>query len=327
VLGTGVFTELINNGNATIDVGNNGLLSGIQGELELLNASGSDAIFLDNSSDDVGQTFNFDVTPGFETLNQFGLLSGTVMSGTISWDNTVTSRVNLFGGSGGDTYNIFATASTTTILGGFGANTFNVLPIDTQQGSLGANIQRPLTLDGGGNANTTLDLNDFPDPNSPTFNFAISLPGTGSLTLGGTPSFSLAFDSMGGGVFLTTNGSSVVNDPSGTVNIPPAAKNLALTSPIQPGHSSTLSGQLADATGNTNLTLTVNWGDGSKPQRIRPGLEPFALKHKYRHMGTYTVHASWSDNHGLSNSRNLIVVVGPHHAKLATRAERHPDHA
>jgi hypothetical protein len=67
----------------------------------------------------------------------------------------------------------------------------------------------------------------------------------------------------------------------------------------------------------------VNCGDGSKPEQIQPGLEPFALKHKYRHKGTYTVHATWSDNHGLSNSRDLILVVGPHRAKLATGPGRH----
>jgi hypothetical protein len=58
-----------------------------------------------------------------------------------------------------------------------------------------------------------------------------------------------------------------------------------------------------DATGDTHLALTVNWGDASKPEQIQPGLEYFALKHKYRHKCAYTVRATWADNHGLSNSR------------------------
>jgi hypothetical protein len=37
------------------------------------------------------------------------------------------------------------------------------------------------------------------------------------------------------------------------------------------------------------------------------------------------VQATWSDNHGLSNSQNLNLVVGRQRAKLATRPERrHP---
>ena len=91
--------------------------------------------------------------------------------------------------------------------------------------------------------------------------------------------------------------------------VAPAAQNLALTSPIKAGQSATLSGQLVDADGDTNLTLTVNWGDGSKPQQSKPGTKPFALKHKYAHAGTYTVHVTWTDSTGLSNSRDLKVTV------------------
>jgi len=40
----------------------------------------------------------------------------------------------------------------------------------------------------------------------------------------------------------------------GHLPVAPAAQNLALTSPIKPGHSATLTGQLTDADGDTNLT-------------------------------------------------------------------------
>jgi hypothetical protein len=216
VLVTEVTTNVFNNGSATIFVGDSGLLSSIQGNLNL-NASSSDTIFLDNSSDDVGETFNFNVIPGFEFLNTLGKLGSSAMLGTITWNNAVAIGVELLGGSGGDTYNIFATGSGLIIDGGFGANTFNVDP--SSAGILGANIVGPLTLDGGGNAGTTLNLDDLGDPNSETFNFAISTFGTGSLTLGSTPLFSLAFDNMNNGVNLATNGFSTVNDPSGTVNV------------------------------------------------------------------------------------------------------------
>ena len=64
-----------------------------------------------------------------------------------------------------------------------------------------------------------------------------------------------------------------------------------------------------DGDGDTNLTLTVDWGDGSQPQQSQPGLQPFKLKHKYTQAGTYTVRVTWTDSTGLSNSRDLTIKV------------------
>jgi hypothetical protein len=91
--------------------------------------------------------------------------------------------------------------------------------------------------------------------------------------------------------------------------IAPAAQNLALTPTIQAGQLAHLTGQLTDAAGNANLTLTVNWGDGTLPQQSKPGLKPFDVTHKYLKPGIYKVHATWSDDHGLSNSRDLFITV------------------
>jgi hypothetical protein len=213
---TNVTTNIISGANATINVGNGGFLTFIQGDLNLDNEGGFVNIFIDDSNDDASQTYGMDVQPGDDFGNTTkGVLFSTAMNGNITWDNADTHGVNLFGGFS-DTYNLFNTGSATTIFGGFGSNTFNLLPFG-ELGSLGANLVGPLTLHGGGNAGTVLNMSDAKDPNSETFNFAISTPGTGSLTLGSTPSFSLAFDNMSSGVFLTTNGFSVVNDPSHTV--------------------------------------------------------------------------------------------------------------
>jgi hypothetical protein len=95
----------------------------------------------------------------------------------------------------------------------------------------------------------------------------------------------------------------------GQLPIAPAATNLKLTPTVQAGQPATLTGSLTDAAGNANLTLTVDWGDGSKPDQSKPGLKPFAVTHKYTVAGTYKVHATWSDNHGLSRSRDLFVTV------------------
>jgi hypothetical protein len=101
-----------------------------------------------------------------------------------------------------------------------------------------------------------------------------------------------------------------IHNVFGTLNDAPAAKNLALTPTIQAGQSAVLTGQLTDADGDTNLRLTVDWGDHSKPQQSKPGTNPFAVAHTYTHAGTYTVHVTWSNSTGrLSNSRDLTVVV------------------
>jgi hypothetical protein len=110
----------------------------------------------------------------------------------------------------------------------------------------------------------------------------------------------------------------------GQPNGGPAAQNLALTSQIKPGHSATLSGQLVDDAGDRNLTLTVDWGDGSKPQQSQPGLQPFTVKHKYRRPGTYTVLATWTDSRGVSNSQELAIDVSRHPAQSGPgTARRH----
>jgi hypothetical protein len=214
---TNITTNIFKNANATVNVGNAGFLTFIKGDLNLENDGGAVSIFINDSNSSANQVYNMDVIPGDEFVNTFGRLTSTAMTGRITWDNADTNGVTLFGSSGQDTYNIFAIRSATDIVGGFGANTFNVLPPGTS-GSLSANILGPLTLEGSG-VGSVLNLNDQNNPNPETFNFAISTPGTGNLTLASNPSFDLNFDNMGNGVFLATNGVflSVVNDPSGSV--------------------------------------------------------------------------------------------------------------
>jgi hypothetical protein len=106
-----------------------------------------------------------------------------------------------------------------------------------------------------------------------------------------------------------------IHERLGNLPAAPAAKDLKLTPTIQAGQSAVLSGQLFDGDGDTNLTLTVNWGDGSQPQRTKPGTKAFALHHKFTQAGTYPVHATWTDSTGLSNSRDLKLVVTPQKKK------------
>jgi hypothetical protein len=140
----------------------------------------------------------------------------------------------------------------------------------------------------------------------------------GSFILGAFPNNSgpaVSIDGNGGYMMpFTANVGSTVNPEQifaarGQLPIAPAAKDLKLTPTVQLGQLATLTGSLTDAAGNKDLTLTVNWGDGSQPQQSKPGLKPFAVTHKYTTAGTYKVHVTWSDNHGLSRSRDLVVTV------------------
>src|SRR5262249_55410909 len=68
----------------------------------------------------------------------------------------------------------------------------------------------------------------------------------------------------------------------------PQAKNLALPKAIEAGQFAAGIGQLGDADAAAKLTLVVDWGDGSKPQTIEPGRDPFSLTHEYQKAGVYT---------------------------------------
>jgi hypothetical protein len=136
-------------------------------------------------------------------------------------------------------------------------------------------------------------------PSSPsTFNPALSIAGNGS--------YLMTYDT-----FTVPLNDRDIHGRFGSLPVAPAAKNLALTPTIQAGQSAILTGQLTDADGDTNLTLTVNWGDGSKPQQSKPGTKTFAVAHNYVNPGTYTVHVTWTDSTGLSNSRDLMITVKP----------------
>jgi hypothetical protein len=75
------------------------------------------------------------------------------------------------------------------------------------------------------------------------------------------------------------------------------------------GGLATLSGQLVDANPGATLSLTADWGDGSKPQQSTPGRAPFSLTHRYTQAGRYTVRVIWTDSTGESNSRDLTLTV------------------
>ena len=226
VLATGVTTNVTTNifhpANASINVGNNSMLTDIQGNLNLENDGGSVHIFFDDTNDSASRTYNLGVVPGDEFVNTFGRLSSNAMTGAITWDNADTNAVVLFGGSGGNRFNIAQTGvgPTVEINGGSGVNFFDLIPPGTP-GFLGSNLQGRLEIFAGGNTNSAIFLNDQNDPKAERFNFFGS-PFDASLTLGNGPGFSLlfvGFDPTNGGASLETNQISTVNDPNGVIHV------------------------------------------------------------------------------------------------------------
>jgi acrosin len=227
VLATGVPTNIFNRADANINVGFEGslegILTGIQGALLLENEPAFDTIVIDDSTNTVGQFYDMTTIPGDESFGTFEQVTSSAFGpdGSITFDNRDTRNVQLLGGDGSNQFDIISTVVATQVGGGAGVNTFNVLPPGAS-GSLGASILGPLTLAGGGNPGSTLNLVDQRDPGSETFNFNVVGPGIGDLTLGSSPAFDLSFNGFDAGVNLFTNGASTVNDLGdtfGTVHV------------------------------------------------------------------------------------------------------------
>jgi hypothetical protein len=90
---------------------------------------------------------------------------------------------------------------------------------------------------------------------------------------------------------------------------PPLVKDLTFTGSIKVGTYATVGGRLVDADAADKLTLTIDWGDGSKPTVAMPGRDPFSMTHKYAKVGRYTVRVIWTDSTKQSNFKELKLEV------------------
>jgi hypothetical protein len=205
VLGTGVTTNLFNNGAAAINIGSGNNLAGIQGALNLENELSFDTVNINDQADSTDQTPTIStVTRSGDT--SLGALDG-LASARITWDYSDTMSVAINAGSGNNVYDIEGTGVPTTINAGTGTNIFRVTP--TSQ--LLANITGLLTINGSGA--DTLEFFDQNNPSSETYTFD-AVPS--SLSLATVPGFSANFTGMSA-VYLQTNGISTVNDSSGSL--------------------------------------------------------------------------------------------------------------
>src|SRR5262249_56049301 len=110
------------------------------------------------------------------------------------------------------------------------------------------------------------------------------------------------------------------------VNAPAMITDVTLTPEVNEGDRAVFTGRLVDPDRGDQLTLTVDWGDGSPVETFHPGRTPFRLTHRYpddNPSGTpadvYTVRFSWTDGHGVVNSDSRHINV-PNVAPIV-----HPD--
>jgi hypothetical protein len=109
---------------------------------------------------------------------------------------------------------------------------------------------------------------------------------------------------------VTINFSSIIhlNPPQEGTLVGPGAQAAALAFPstVAAGSFATMSGRLV---GTGELSLSIDWGDGTPVAHSTPDLRPFSVKHKYAQPGTYHVRAVWTDSSGQSGFREMTMVV------------------
>jgi tetratricopeptide (TPR) repeat protein len=100
-------------------------------------------------------------------------------------------------------------------------------------------------------------------------------------------------------------------------NTATTAEDLVVTPEVvEEAATVSLTGHLTDPDPLDILTLVVDWGDGTAVEEYADlGREPFLVTHQYRNnpsgkpSGEYTIHASWRDDQGAGNGRDLLVTV------------------
>lgn len=102
------------------------------------------------------------------------------------------------------------------------------------------------------------------------------------------------------------------NDVVITRDSAPAFANRSVTNKIRAGELATLSGHITEPDAKDTFFLDVDWGDGSRPQTLvfPPGSSrDVDVTHRYAKKGAHKIHIVWHDDHGGSNSADLIVKV------------------
>ncbi len=210
------------NGNDTFNISPTAKsLANIQGDLTVVGGAGSNTVNVDDQNNAASDTYSLTST----TVSRTG-------AATISYGSNVAD-MNLYGGSGNDTYNIESTASGTAaqVEGGKGNDTFNVSPTARSL----ANIQGALTVVGGAGSNT-VNVDDQNNAASDTYSLtSTTVSRTGAATIsygsnvadmnlyGGSGNDTYNIESTASGTAAQVEGGKGYD----TFNVSPTAENLA----------------------------------------------------------------------------------------------------
>jgi hypothetical protein len=264
-----------------------GLTLGIKKDVTLTNTFSFTSLYLNDSSDSTARN-GFADQPNAAFTRVGGLSSGSVWYNV---NDTDLVSVNL--GNGSDTFNVRGAAGPKfSLFGGAGNDVINV---GSAFNTLDP-IKAPLDLHGGGGFNT-LSIND----QGSTLAHIYTVTPTSVTRTFNSPTVTINFDPF----------QALVLNRGPAISSPPLVKDLTFTSSIHAGEKATLTGHLFDSDGDTNLSLVIDWGDGSKPTGVSAGVEPFSEQHKFHKAGTYTVRAIWTDTDGNSNFKDLTLTVLP----------------
>jgi hypothetical protein len=295
-----------------VDIGNGGNARAVQGDVTITNQGSFTQVNVNDGADVLGR----DVTLGVDA-NGFGFISG-LAQGTVRFKAadtlgviavgsslnashfTVLDTVNhggaappvtqLVGGIADDTFTVRKTTGKLDIQGLAGSDTVNVGSVANKIDG----IQGAISFNGGiDNVNDFLFVNDQGSTTSHVYNQtlnSISRDGAALISFANVNKVTLKKGALAGSV--------------------PAAKDLKLAAGPKGSRLATLSGQLTDEDAHAKLQLSIDWGDGSKPQVLEPGQSPFRLKHRYHHKGSYAVRVVWTDvGNGQSNSQDFNLKI------------------
>jgi hypothetical protein len=311
---TGALVISATGGAQFVNIGLNNSVASINGAVTISNSIGETGLAVLDAKGPAGRN----VTMGVDAQG-FGFINGPAPA-LIKYAQNDVRGVTIDGPQGGATFTITDTARSnkvfvnTLILAGLnGGNVFNVqkttgsLEIEGETGqnttNIGSTANTLDTIQGsvtvlGALGGDTLNINDQGSTTPHTYFQGVNFQGVGFLRRSGAAEIDF------------THIASLHINKGPVVGTPPAAKGLKLTPGPKGSRQVTLTGQLTDADPAAQLTLTVDWGDGTQPQTIKPGQSPFSLKHKYARKGSYTVRAVWTDlKSHQSNSQDLRVTV------------------
>jgi hypothetical protein len=306
---TGPLTINAGSGNDVVNVGKGGSLAAINADLTINAAAGAAQVNVNDGADNANHA-NVVLT----ATSLSGLSAARFGSPVIHFGPNALAGLNISVGNGTNTYTIVDTPPSTAAGGdpvvlntGNGNDAVTIRAtertaplsvnlgsgVDTVNVGSAANtldpIQGPVTVHGGGGADT-LSINDQGSTTPHTYQQALT-------TL-----------DRSGAARITFLGIANLHLNKGPV-LGPMLTDLSLPKTIEAGDSATLKGRLVGPDRHETLTLVVDWGDGSQPETVRPGQEPFALHHRYQRPGSYTVHLVWSDSAGHANSEELRLSV------------------